>query len=154
LALAITGLILLYSDDLGARIRDAIALSDWQPWKVPDAEGFWKGVHWAYRIPVFIAFMAFVLTTAFWPWPKNLGHVIALSAAILIGVQFWYADRGGEYVLWYLPLMLLLMFRPNLADRRPAPIAGEMDWVVNAGRALSRTVAWFFKAPDALVRVR
>jgi hypothetical protein len=154
LALGVTGLILLYSDDLGERIREAIALSDWQPWKVPDAEGFWKGVHWAYRIPVFIAFMAFVVTTAFWPAPKNLGHVIALSAAVLIGVQFWYADRGGEYVLWYLPLLLLLVFRPNLSDRRPVPIAGELDWVVSTGRALSRAVGWLFKAPESLVRVR
>jgi hypothetical protein len=154
LALAVTGLILLWSDDLGERIAEGIASSDWQPWKVPVAEGFWQGVHWAYRIPVFIAFMAFVLTTAFWPAPKNLGHVIALSAAVLIGLQFWYADRGGEYVLWYLPLLLLLVFRPNLAERRPLPIAAETDWVVNAGRAMTQAVAWFFKAPEPLVRVR
>lgn len=154
LALAVTGLILLYSDDLGERIRVAVALSDWQPWKVPDADGFWKGVHWAYRIPVFIAFMAFVLTTAFWPSPKNLGHVIALSAAILIGVQFWYADRGGEYVLWYLPLVLLLIFRPKLADRRPVPIAAETDWAARTGRWLFRSALWFFKAPEPLMRVR
>jgi hypothetical protein len=154
LALAVTGLILVTSDDLGERIREAISVSDWQPWKVPEAEGFWRGVHWAYRIPVFIAFMAFVATTAFWPAPKNLGHVIALSAAILIGIQFWYADRGGEYVLWYLPLLLLLVFRPNLSDRRPPAIAAETDWVANAARTLTRAVAWFFKAPDTLVRVR
>ena len=61
-----------------------------------------------------IAYVALVILTGFWPMPKNLGHVIALSAALLIGIQFWYADQGGVFVLWYLPLLLLLMFRPNL----------------------------------------
>ncbi len=125
LALAVVGVVLWCSDDLARRVSEAIALSDWQPWKVPNAVGVWTGVHWAYRIPVFIAYLAFVLTTAFWPSPKNLGHLIALSAAVLIGIQFWYADQGGVYVLWYLPLFLLMMFRPNLSDRLPPPIARD-----------------------------
>ena len=61
------------------------------------------------------------IATAFWPTPKNLAHVIALSAAVLIGIQFWYAEQGGIYVLWYLPFLLVLVFRPNLLDRRPLP---------------------------------
>src|SRR5207249_1552206 len=82
----------------------------------------WTGVQWAYRIPVFIAYAFFVLATAFWPAPKNLAHLLALLAAVLIGLQLWYADHGGIYVLWYLPLLLLLLFRPNLSDRRPPPL--------------------------------
>jgi hypothetical protein len=154
LALAVTGVILLTSDDLGRRIAETIALSDWQPWKVPNAEGFWTGVHWAYRIPVFILYLAFVLATAFWPAPKNLAHVIALSAAVLIGIQFWYADQGGVYVLWYLPLYMLMIFRPNLSDRRPAVINPETDWLRRCGRAVVRLVSRLFKTPDRLVRVR
>lgn len=92
---------------------------DWRFWRPIDVEGFWTGVHWAYRIPVFIGFVVFVAGTAVWPAPKNLAHVLALSAATLIGVQLWYADRGGEYVLWYLPMLLLVVFRPNLSDRHP-----------------------------------
>src|SRR5207249_865875 len=82
-------------------------------------ESFWTGVQWSYRIPVFIGYVAFVLATAFWPAPKDLAHLLALLAAVLIGLQLWYADHGGIYILWYLPLLLLLMFRPNLSDRRP-----------------------------------
>ena len=87
--------------------------------KPPHTEGLWRGTHWAYRLPVFILYMAFVALTAFWPTPRNLGQVIAQSAAVVIGVQFWYADRGGVYVLWYLPLVLLMIFRPSLLEVRP-----------------------------------
>lgn len=108
----------------------------WQPWKVPHTEGFWTGDHAAYRIPVFVAYAVFVLATAVWPWPKNLAHLIALSTAVIVGIQFWYADQGGVYVLWYLPLLVLLVFRPNLADRRPPAIHADTDWLCRLRRAL------------------
>jgi hypothetical protein len=107
-------------------------------------------VHWAYRIPVFIAYLAFVITTAFWPAPKNLGHVISLSAAVLIGIQFWYADHGGVYVLWYLPLLTLLVFRPNLSDRRAAPIQPETDWLARCRRAVARLFGRISKSPEPI----
>jgi hypothetical protein len=154
LALCVTGLILLWSDDLGRSITEAIRSTEWQPWTVPTAEGIWRDMHWAYRIPVFIVFLIFVGMTAFWPAPKNLGHVIALSAAILIGMQFWYADKGGQYVLWYMPLMLLLVFRPNLADRRPLPIVVETDWVKKAAATVDAAVVWLLKSPEPVVRAR
>ena len=73
------------------------------------------------------ATVAFLAAVAVWPSPKNLSHLIALSAAVLIGVQFWHADRGGAYVLWYLPLVLLMVFRPNLsAAEPPEPGTGLM----------------------------
>jgi hypothetical protein len=154
LALGVTGILLLVSDDLGQSIARAINSTDWQPWTVPTAEGIWQNIHWAYRIPVFIVFLAFVGLTAVWPSPKNLGHVLALSAAILIGMQFWYADKGGQYVLWYLPLLLLLAFRPNLADRRPLPIAPESDWVKKTAALVNGVAAWLLKPPDHLVRAK
>jgi hypothetical protein len=154
LSVGATALILFLHEDLARRIGATIAASDWQPWKVPTAEGIWKGVHWAYRIPVFIAYLAFVLTTALWPSPKNLAHVLALSAAVLIGIQFWYADQGGVYVLWYLPLFVLLVFRPNLSDRCPAPVPPDDDWLVRSGRALGRGVARLLRLPEPMVRVK
>jgi hypothetical protein len=50
-------------------------------------------------------------------------------------VQFWYADRGGVYVMWFLPLLLLLVFRPNLASSQPPAPTGE-DWLFRLGRRL------------------
>jgi hypothetical protein len=154
LCVGATALILFLDQDLAQRIGATLAASDWQPWKVPTAEGIWTGVHWAYRIPVFVAYLAFVLTTALWPAPKNLAHVLALSAAVLIGIQFWYADQGGVYVLWYLPLFMLLVFRPNLSDRCPAPVPTDNDWLVRSGRAVGRAVARLLRLPEPLARVR
>jgi hypothetical protein len=78
--------------------------------------------------------------------PKNLAHLIALSAAVMIGVQFWYADKGGQYVLWYMPLLLLMAFRPNLSDRLALPIVPERDWVTRLGSSVSRAAALLFGA--------
>ena len=56
--------------------------------------------HWLWTGAALIVLcMVLTVTTAFWPSPKNLAHVLALSAAALVGVQFWYADQGGVYVL-------------------------------------------------------
>jgi hypothetical protein len=105
----------------------ALHLWEWQLWHLPAREGIWTAIHWAYRIPVFVLFIAFVIASAFWPRPRNLAHLIAFNAAIILGVQFWYADCGGIYVLWYLPLLILLVCRPNLTlAEPPAPVGNLM----------------------------
>jgi hypothetical protein len=142
LCLGALGLDLAMKGELEPSIHDVLAQNAWQPWKVPTTEGFWTGMHWAYRIPVFLAYLAFVLATAFWPFPKNLAQLISLSAAVIIGIQLWYADKGGVFVLWYLPLILLLVFRPNLADRRPDPIQPELDWLCRARHSLRTALRW------------
>jgi hypothetical protein len=156
LCLAATGLILWYDNELARSIQSLRTLPDWQPWLDPDpaTRGFWTGMRWAaaYRLPVFVTCMALMVTTTFWPAPKNLAHVLALSAAALIGVQFWYADQGGVYVLWYLPLLLLIVFRPNLSDRRPPPIHPEGDWLHRAGRLLLRAAARVVRLPEPVTQ--
>lgn len=97
-------------------IVKSLHLADWQPWKQPTTEGLWQGVHWAYRLPVFILFSGYIAMLFVWPPVRTLAHVAALSASILIGVQFWYAERGGLYVLWYLPLLIVMAFRPTVAE--------------------------------------
>lgn len=112
------------------------ALSDWLPWKRPQAESIWTGIHGAYRLPIFVLYVAFLIGVAIWPSPKNLSHLVALSAAVLIGAQFWHADRGGMYVLWYLPLVLLMVFRPNLSGHEPPAVepGGMFRWAGAAWR--------------------
>jgi hypothetical protein len=128
ISLAVTGAILLWNGELRQELSMTLGLPDWQAWKAPRTEGLWQGSHWAYRLPVFIAYVAFIVLTMFWPTPRNLAQVIAQSAAVVIGVQFWYADQGGVYVLWYLPLLLLVVFRPNLSEVRPPAEQGA--WVM------------------------
>jgi hypothetical protein len=59
-----------------------------------------------------------------------------VSAAVLIGVQFWYADRGGLYVLWYAPLLVLVVLRPSLSDLEPSVPRPLPAFLGRAGRWL------------------
>ncbi|QVL32067.1 hypothetical protein KIH39_25060 [Telmatocola sphagniphila] len=142
-SVAITALSLGWTGELSEHLRYALDLSDWQAWKRPKTESIWTGTHYAYRLPVFSAYFAFVIVTAFWPSPRHLGHVIAQSAAVVLGVQFWYADKGGIYVNWYLPLLLLMIFRPNLTKVRPPEIARENDWLLRQLTKIGRRLPKF-----------
>lgn len=82
-----------------------------------DLVGFWQFHRPMYRIPVIVGFLVLCLSMAPWPAQKNLGTLMSCSAAVLIGTQFWCAFEGGLYIGWYVPLLLLTVFRPNLEDR-------------------------------------
>ena len=75
---------------------------------------FWWPV---YRYPILAAHVGLSLSIALWPAQKNLGTLISYSAAMMLGTQFWHAHSGGLALAWYLPLLLLTIFRPNLEDR-------------------------------------
>lgn len=86
------------------------------PTKEP--RGIW-GLGWdpRWRLPVIVAFGILSSLFAAWPSPKNLGTLIGCSAAVMVAVQFWHGYGGGLYIAWFLPLLLLTIFRPNLQDR-------------------------------------
>ena len=86
--------------------------------EAPLTGSFWSGIDVNFRLPVLIAYLALVIVTAIWPADKNLGELIALSAALLVASQFWYLDEGGTLVLLYLPMVILMIFRPTLGMRR------------------------------------
>jgi hypothetical protein len=75
---------------------------------------FWRP---DYRIPILVAHAGLSLSMALWPAQKSLSTLIAYSAAVMLGTQFWHAHTGGLAPAWYLPLLLLTIFRPNLEDR-------------------------------------
>jgi hypothetical protein len=147
LCLAVLGGILWFNGELPHSLQSGWTSTAWQPWRQPspDTHGLWHGIPtgWAYRLPVFLAYFALLVVTAFWPSPKNLAHVLALSAALLIGIQFWYADQGGVYILWYLPFLLLLVFRPNLSSCQPPP-PGD-DWLARLSRRVRRRLLLAFR---------
>jgi hypothetical protein len=116
-AAVVVGLVVFLSDS----VRDFVSVwSSSVAWKASQlgqpghSLGFWTETTQYFRLPIFVVYMFFVVGAAFWPAQKNLADLIALSAAIILGAQFWYPDRGGSYVAWYLPLFLAMMFRPNL----------------------------------------
>ena len=108
-----------WARDLGARTLGEAGLLPGS--EEPAAESFWTGVDPAYRLPVLVLYLAFVVASV-WPMGKNLGQLIAMSAALLLGSQFWYLDDGGALIVLYLPMVLLLIFRPNLSAKFPDPI--------------------------------
>lgn len=134
-SLGITTAIVYWNGEVGLGLTAVLNLPDWQPWRVPTTEGAWTGTHWAYRLPLFVLYVAFLIGVTVWPNPKNLSHLIALSAALLTGLQLWHADRGGMYVLWYQPLLLMMVFRPNLTAAEPPaprPGGGLVAWLASA----------------------
>ncbi len=97
----------------------------WLP-KQEGLEGIWRlGWNPVYRIPVLAAFVALSGTLAIWPPQKNLGTLLSCSAAVMVAAQFWHGFGGGLYIGWYLPLMLLTIFRPNLEDRVAIAVLDE-----------------------------
>jgi hypothetical protein len=90
--------------------------------------GFWHFHEPAWRIPVLAAFVALCLSLAFWPPQKNFGTLLCCSAAVMIASQFWHANQGGIYIAWYLPLLLLTIFRPNLEDRVALTAVRDIRW--------------------------
>jgi len=114
----------------------------WPDLTMSGAEGFWhfhknkSEYFYLYRIPVLAAFIALSISFAIWPVRKNLGTLLSGSAALMLGTQFWNAHDGGIYIAWYLPLLLLTIFRPNLEDRVALATLGE-GWLARR-RTMSR----------------
>ena len=84
--------------------------------------GGWSS-YW--RIPVLTAFVALAASMALWPAQKNLGTLLSCSAAVMVATQTWHGYGGGTYMAWYLPLILLTIFRPNLEDRVALTVLSE-----------------------------
>ncbi|NOZ39759.1 MAG: hypothetical protein GXP24_05985 [Planctomycetes bacterium] len=85
--------------------------------KTTDLGGIWQTWSSVYRYPVLAAFVALSFSFAIWPTQKNLGTLISGSAVIMLAAQFWQPYDGGIFIAWFLPLLLLTIFRPNLEDR-------------------------------------
>src|SRR5262249_13329310 len=46
LSLSVTGVLLWLDGSLAASLTQTFGLSDWQPWRSPQAESYWTGVYW------------------------------------------------------------------------------------------------------------
>lgn len=92
--------------------------------------GIWstEGNGW-FRVPVIAAYAVMLVMLTVWPRRKNLEHLITSSAAAVVGTQFWYPLEGGVYLLWYLPMLLLVVFRPRLVHLTPPDVAEQDETV-------------------------
>lgn len=133
------GTMALTSADTISFKRQMIGSIDWSVLKFQseDGVGFWNLYDTAYRIPVFSTFLVMLTVLAIFPLKKNLEHLLSHSTAVIVGTQFWYPHSGGLYILWYLPLVLLIVFRPRLSH---LPASGSDASVVTvANRNSGRT---------------
>lgn len=80
----------------------------------------WRMTDEIYRIPIFVTFALLLAGMAFRPWPKRFEHLLAQSAAIIVAIQFWYPQQLGECLTGYIPLFVLLAFRPRLLIQQQA----------------------------------
>ena len=80
-------------------------------------DGFWTPDGMFYRMPILAAFVVVAIGLMFVPAHKHLATLLSGSALLMLGVQFFQLYQGGLYLSWYLPLLILTIFRPNLEDR-------------------------------------
>jgi len=100
--------------------------------------GIWQSWHSVYRFPILAVFVVLSFSFAIWPTQKNLGTLISCSASTMLAAQFWHAYDGGIFIAWFLPLLLLTIFRPNLEDRVPLNKLSRGWWLE---RRLARQAA-------------
>jgi hypothetical protein len=134
-AFVIVSSLVLLSNNATATIHQFLGYVNWRDLPVFISEhekGFWSQHESAYRIPVFVAYIVMLVALTIWPRRKSLAQVITHSAAIVIGTQFWYPQQGGVYILWYLPLLLLVLFRPTMTNH-VAPELKPIDFLAVLG---------------------
>jgi len=125
---SLVGILALSSVDL-AMFEESVRkmFGVWRPDRIV-ADGFWNadyGIDSIYRIPVLAIFLVLSFALAIWPSQKNLGTLLSASAMVMLATQFWIARDGGLYMAWYLPLLVLTIFRPNLEDRTAVAVLSE-----------------------------
>ncbi|MFO1064176.1 MAG: hypothetical protein U0892_09960 [Pirellulales bacterium] len=112
----LAGLLLLGGvPDFLRDIRDMFGL--WKP-AMQNLSGIWGlGFEPMFRLPVLVAFVILTHSFIFWPMRKTLGTLMCGTAAVMLAAQFWHGYGGGLYMAWFLPCVILTIFRPNLDDR-------------------------------------
>ena len=120
-AAVLIGTIAFTAKDTASFLQQTIGSIDWSLLQFSHGQrvGFWESINAVYRIPMMAVFVVMVICLTFFPRKKNIEHLMAHSTAIVVATQFWYPLNGSVYVLWYLPLLLTVVFRPRLTHLVP-----------------------------------
>jgi len=110
-------LLLLSPSDFGSYGEQFLNMLGRYNIRLQSPDGIWEEFDRVYRTPVIVVFAIFCTGTVFWPSRKHLATLMSCSVIVLLGIQFWLAHQGGLYMAWYLPLLIITLFRPNLEDR-------------------------------------
>jgi len=117
-AILLMGLLLLFSPTAyGTYAEQLGSMFGCGSLRVTAPNGIWGWMPIYYRIPIIALYLAVAFGLAMWPPQKNLATLISCTAVLMLGAQFWIGTDGGLFAGWYLPLLILTIFRPNLEDR-------------------------------------
>jgi hypothetical protein len=139
ISIMVFSLVFVSTDVLSFWLKVQHMFALWIP-KTDGLQGIWAlGWHPWFRLPIIVACAVIAVSMAWLPSHKNLGTLLSCSAAIMVAVQFWhgFGDGGGMYMAWYLPLLLMTVFRPNLEDRVALSVLGE-SWFSRRKARLSQ----------------
>ncbi len=119
--------LLLTSGDANSFFTKLVTTANWTVYRLLDdtAAGADASLSQLFvRIPMAAVFFVMLTAMTVLPRPRNLENLLANSTSLIVAAQMWYPDDIGTYVLWYVPLFLLVIFRPRL-DRFTPPEAVE-----------------------------
>jgi hypothetical protein len=115
--------LLLTSGDANSFFSKLVTTANWTVYRLLDDTMTGSDVSLGQlftRIPMAAVFFVMLTAMTVLPRPRNLENLLANSTSLIVAAQLWYPDDIGTYVLWYLPLFLLVIFRPRL-DRFTPP---------------------------------
>jgi hypothetical protein len=115
--------LLLTSSNADSFMNKLVTTMNWTVYRLLDETGSAPETPFGQlfvRIPLAAVFFVMLTAMTVLPRPRNLENLLANSTALVVTAQLWYPDDIGAYVLWYLPLLLLVVFRPRL-DRFTPP---------------------------------
>lgn len=122
-AAVLVGCLLLTSSNADSFVGKLVMTMNWTVYRLLDEASLAAQTPFGQifvRIPLAALFFVMLTAMTVLPRPRNLENLLANSAALVVAAQLWYPDDIGTYVLWYLPLLLLVIFRPRL-DRFVPP---------------------------------
>ncbi len=127
-AVLITSLLLI-SGDASSFTNKLVTTANWTAYRLLDdspTDGDATLSQLFIRIPMAAIFFVMLTAMTVLPRPRNLENLLSNSTCLVVAAQMWYPDDIGTYVLWYLPLFLIVIFRPRL-DRFTPPEAVERE---------------------------
>lgn len=117
LAVMVALLALSPTEHFGSYSRQLMSMFGWSRIMNESPNGFWSHYLSVYRYPLFAGYLVICAGMTIWPSRKHLATLLSCSAIVMLAVQFWMPHEGGLYMAWYLPIVILTVFRPNLEDR-------------------------------------
>lgn len=136
--------LLLISHDASSFVDKLITTANWTVFRLLEANTMTGTAEVGMIIiRILMGALFFVMMTALTviPRPRNFENLLGNSTCLIVAAQLWYPEDIGHYVLWYLPLLLMVIFRPRLDRLVPPESPSRQHLRQRADTAHHRTTA-------------